>query len=105
MVNLLGLFGQLGHGGLNHGANAVAGQLQALAQAALQRPVHRLRQPCVSRLHLRVEALLVGQQTLIHLLAGFGHLHHHVLQLFNHLGQGLRLLLQRLVGFLPLVRE
>jgi hypothetical protein len=40
----LGLFGQLRHGGLHHGANAIAGQLQAVAQAGAQRLVHRLRQ-------------------------------------------------------------
>ena len=105
LVHVLGLFGQLRHGFLHHGADAVAGHLHALAQAGAQRLVHRLRQARVGRVHFLVEAFLIGHQAFVDLFAGLGHLHHHGLQLRQHLGQGLRLLLQGLEGFLALVRE
>ena len=109
LVHALRLLGQLRHGGLHHGAYAVAGQLHALAQAGAQRALYRLGQAGISDLRFLVKAVLVGQQALVDLLAGALHLRHHglqgVLQLAHHLRQHLCLLLQRLVGFLPLVRQ
>ena len=94
---------------MHHGANAVAGQLQALAEAGAQRLIHRLRQTRVGAvhftLHLLLKVVLAGQQLGVGLLGAAGHLGHQGLQLLQHLRQRLGLLLQGQVAGLPLVRE
>ena len=109
LVQGLGLLGQLCHGGLHHGANAVAGQLQALAEAGAQRLVHRLRQTRVGAVHLLLhhvlKAVLAGQQLGVGFFGVGGYLRHQGLQLLQHLRQGLGLLRQRQVTLLLLVRE
>ena len=105
LVHALGLLGQVRHRCLYHRTYAVAGHLHALTQAGTQRLVHRLCQARVGGVHILVKALLVGYELCVDLFAGLGHLQHHGLKLCDHLGEGLRLLLQGFEGFLALVRE
>ena len=72
-------------------------------QCFLQAAAHGARQLGVGQAHLAVELGLLAQQLVVELLAAAFQSVHHGLQVFDHLGQGLRLLLQGLVGFLALM--
>ena len=94
-----------GHGALHGGLDAFACELRAAAEAVAQGLVHGAGQIGINGFHIRMEAFLVGQQAGVELLTHAFHLGHHGLHLVHHFGQGLRLQLQRLVGFLALVDE
>ena len=83
--------------------DAIGSQLHALAQVGAKGLVYRLRQSGVDGLHFLVKILLIGQQTFIDVLAAAFYLRHQSLQLTNHMGQGLCLLLQSFVALLALV--
>ena len=76
-----------------------------MLQAVFQRLIDRSGQASIGHFDFAVKTFLMAQQAIAELLAHALHLVHHVFEIFNHLRQGLRLKLQGLEGFLPLVAE
>ncbi|MCY1309535.1 hypothetical protein D9M70_596390 [compost metagenome] len=105
LVQARGLARNGRHGVLHHRLERFTGNARAGRQGFVERSRHRLTEFLVGHAGFAVEQRLALQQLVVELLTPALHLRHQGLQLVHHRGQGAGLLLQRLEGFVALVRE